>query len=410
MKEKDFEQLIKSKMDDLEVDVPEQLWANIERQLPGKKVMFKPIYRYVAGIAALLAGAVLLIGLLRDKSGTEKGESRPVLSELTIPAPPKPEEAATTTAEQLFVTAEADPARTTSYRKEIRAIATATTKERTEAAVTLAHNDRPAENNTPPVVIKEKKAPLKREAQSRSRIASQYRSRETTNPDASAFSNAQNENRGLSVSLLASNISSNQNTTASYQLPSKSAAYILMTSASDLSKEELSYTHNMPLTIGLMAEKKFHPVLGIETGLSYSYLKSEYKNKSGNIKGNQYLHYVSIPVNLIYHITEWGKLQVYAGIGGQIDFNVYGKRTDRIVTGKAVNNQAITSDNTTSVKDQAQWSVNCKAGLSYPLVSLLHLYAEPAFAYHFSNHSNVENIWKEKPANFTLQVGVRANF
>ena len=53
------------------------------------------------------------------------------------------------------------------------------------------------------------------------------------------------------------------------------------------------------------------------------------------------------------------------------------------------------------------WSVNAKAGVSYPLVKFVSLYVEAGADYYFKNNSDIETIRTEKPANFDFQFGLR---
>lgn len=57
-----------------------------------------------------------------------------------------------------------------------------------------------------------------------------------------------------------------------------------------------------------------------------------------------------------------------------------------------------------------QWSVNVATGVQYNFSSLIGVYAEPGISYYFDNNSPVETIYKDKPLNFNLNVGVRFTF
>lgn len=402
MKEKDFEQLVKSKLDNFEMDIPDQLWKGIEKQLSSPKVVSKPIYPYISGIAALLIGALFLIRYLHTETDvipTANIDLSPIAS--TQLSQTKAQNPTTPLLAEAIL-----PVVSNNRQKEMLSptLYTETIKNKT-AEIETPVQHQPSLSEGAPV---QKKETPRENGQTRW-IRKHTFETETVKSPETRYRRRQN---GISVSLLASNITSDQNSTSSpYHVRNQSKAFTLLSSSIDM-QDELTYTHNMPLSFGMTIEKRILPNLGIETGLIYSYLRSSYKSKTGQIEGNQHLHYLGIPVHLLYHIAEWGKIRIYAGIGSQVDFNVSGKRSDKIRSKGSLqsNNLPISADNTASITDKVQWSVNCKAGLSYPLISMLHLYAEPTFAYHFQNGSSVENIWKVKPANFALTIGLKASF
>ena len=49
------------------------------------------------------------------------------------------------------------------------------------------------------------------------------------------------------------------------------------------------------------------------------------------------------------------------------------------------------------------------AGVEYNITPSVGLYLEPGVTHHFDNHSSVENIYKDKPWNFSLNFGFRIN-
>ena len=112
--------------------------------------------------------------------------------------------------------------------------------------------------------------------------------------------------------------------------------------------------------------------------------------------------------------ARWNNFSFYSAIGGKVDFNVAGNRTDRVNADyEGFRFQGDIEANTTkSIRDKkAQFSLTCKLGAAYAFVDYLEMYAEPGLAYYFNNgNSEVQNMWKDKPLNFALQVGLRTNF
>ena len=56
------------------------------------------------------------------------------------------------------------------------------------------------------------------------------------------------------------------------------------------------------------------------------------------------------------------------------------------------------------------WSVNARAGVSYPLFRFLSAYAEVGAAYYFDNGSDIETVHSDKPFNVSFDLGLRLGF
>ena len=85
--------------------------------------------------------------------------------------------------------------------------------------------------------------------------------------------------------------------------------------------------------------------------------------------------------------------------------NISGKsQTNYIINNKI----ELTEQN--KIKDgPLQFSVNSAVGFQYNASSLLGVFVEPGVAYYFNNGSDIETIYKEKPLNFNLKIGLRFN-
>ena len=60
-------------------------------------------------------------------------------------------------------------------------------------------------------------------------------------------------------------------------------------------------------------------------------------------------------------------------------------------------------------KDRPQFSAGASAGVQLNFVPQAGIYVEPGVRYYFDNNSSVQNIYKEHPCNFSLQIGLRYN-
>ena len=156
--------------------------------------------------------------------------------------------------------------------------------------------------------------------------------------------------------------------------------------------------HSVPVSFGLTAAYRLTDRLSVTSGVVYTHASSTFEHGTpGSLsKDKQTLHYVGIPVSANFVV--WGNqlLQTYVTAGAQADFNVAAKVT--------------TGDHTADIdKDRAQFSVGGGVGVQLNIVKQLGVYVEPGVKYYFDNGSMVQNVFKDHPCNFSLQVGLRFN-
>ena len=156
--------------------------------------------------------------------------------------------------------------------------------------------------------------------------------------------------------------------------------------------------HRQPIAFGLSVNYRLTDSWSVVSGVVYTRLSSDFDKVVGadRITKRQTLHYIGVPLTLNYRI--WGnkRLTVYAGAGGEADINVAAKTTTEGVSH-------------TIDKDKMQWSTNVSVGIQYNILPQLGAYIEPGAKYYFNNGSAVESFFKDKPLNFSLQVGLRFN-
>lgn len=175
--------------------------------------------------------------------------------------------------------------------------------------------------------------------------------------------------------------------------------------AAETEENEVKVKHRQPVRLGMSVRFKLLDRLGVETGMSYSYLSSDIASgdDEGGFRTEQKLHYVGIPLGVNYDIWKTDFLEVYASAGTMAEFCVSGRSSTEYVS-----DQTIMKRTETDMKDsRPQWSVNAAAGVQYNFSNLLGLYVEPGVSYYFDNGSSVSNIYKDKPFNFNLNLGLR---
>ena len=172
-----------------------------------------------------------------------------------------------------------------------------------------------------------------------------------------------------------------------------------------------SYTHKMPVKLGLTARYAFTNLLGIESGLTYSLLQSDIKRGSESTTGSwsnseQTLHYLGVPLNLTFNFLNSKYVDVYASAGGMMEFGVKGsiKTTDHLH-----NSMTSTHQNAITPKGLL-WSVNATAGVQVNVLPSLGIYVEPGMSHHFKNDRQPRSSYTDKPTNFALGFGLRYTF
>ena len=166
----------------------------------------------------------------------------------------------------------------------------------------------------------------------------------------------------------------------------------------DLGEEE---KHYQPISFGLTTNIPVAPRFSVSTGLVYTRLRSDFIKKMAGeeLKTEQTLHYIGIPVNLQYLIWNYHFLKIYASAGGQVDYNI-----------KIQQKQSFNSLGNSDIdRDRLQFSMQGAVGVQCDIIPLIGLYIEPGVKYYFKNGSDVRNYFKDKPTNFNLQVGLRLN-
>lgn len=165
------------------------------------------------------------------------------------------------------------------------------------------------------------------------------------------------------------------------------------------------YEHHLPIRIGLSVAYALTDRLSISGGLTYTRLSSDIKDASRESKyiGEQRLHYVGIPVNVSYKVASSRWISLYGTVGVLAEKCVSGTTDEGYVE-----NNTMKYTNTHDISSKPlQMSVNAGVGIQFDFIDNVGIYAEPGLSYYFDDGSALQTIYKEKPLNFNLNVGVR---
>lgn len=170
---------------------------------------------------------------------------------------------------------------------------------------------------------------------------------------------------------------------------------------------ERKLKHRLPIRTGLSLTYAFSDRLSLESGVTYARLTSDLREGSDShyITGEQSLHYVGVPLRLNYKILSWNGFDVYASSGVLAEQCVSGK----VKRAYVLDNQSRKTETEKLDSKPFQFSVNAAVGVQYRLSSSVALYAEPGVSYYLKDGTDIETIYKEKPLNFNLNIGIRLN-
>ena len=170
-------------------------------------------------------------------------------------------------------------------------------------------------------------------------------------------------------------------------------------------EQKTEYDHHLPIRIGLSVAYALTDRLSISSGLTYTRLSSDIKDASRESKyiGEQRLHYVGIPVNVSYKVASSRWISLYGTAGVLAEKCVSGTTDEGYVE-----NNTMKYTNTHDISSKPlQMSVNAGVGIQFDFIDNVGIYAEPGLSYYFDDGSALQTIYKEKPLNFNLNVGVR---
>ena len=163
--------------------------------------------------------------------------------------------------------------------------------------------------------------------------------------------------------------------------------------------------HYMPLVVGLSVNKSLTSRWSMETGLRYTFLRSDFLSLSEvmNRETIQRIHYIGIPLKINYRILTYNGFSLYGQGGGALDIPINGSQYVLEYSPKLG-----TSTNTTiNIYAPLQWSVEGGLGIQYHFTPSFSIYAEPSFKYYFNSGSEIKTIRQDKPFEFTIPIGLR---
>lgn len=445
-----IEDLLRSKLDDYKIPLPDDSWGRIEDSLYAidqKRAAFvvrrKWILSSAAAIAVLIVGGMLFMNLPTDNNSV-------ILSEVTTPViSDTPATATAISPEDLSPSlASTESSSNKILDKSSNLIASVNRKTgNKQKEISLAKRKQVnIENDIEPMQLELTEETVGSESVDDSDIINQtYQSdideaemerliQEFAQQGAEANyflgRGESNEDNSFTLSLNARGGLNSSQQTVSTPLSLRSSgekgfasnSKMLMASnllssesvtAADLTDNISEMQHQQPVSFGLIVSKSITDRISLETGLIYTYLSSKAKNTAVEFKSNetQSLHYIGIPLNVNYRLFSISKLDIYATLGGVFEKDVYGKYeyVDRTIV-EGMNSE---SENKVSVnirQKRPQLSVNAGMGIDYPIYNNFSIYGKMGGAYYIDANNKYKTIYSDKKIVLDMNVGIKFDF
>jgi hypothetical protein len=154
---------------------------------------------------------------------------------------------------------------------------------------------------------------------------------------------------------------------------------------------DIEAKHHIPVRFGLSLQYQLSRSIALASGISYTYLKSEFSIPLYNNLGyTQKLRYLGLPLGISWKILTAKDFSVYLSGGMMLE--------------KCISSEASSGKIS---KHPWQWSVNGSVGAEYSIIRQLGIYLEPSLGYYFDDGTSLQHYYKDHPLAPSIQFGVR---
>lgn len=157
--------------------------------------------------------------------------------------------------------------------------------------------------------------------------------------------------------------------------------------------------HFRPLAVRLSAEKRLDDRWAIESGIGFTYLKSQFKNSYlGNLGSRkQQLYYLSIPLGIKYSVLSQGRMSLYVSCGGELDIPVYGR-------------QLVVGADPRSIRGSFMGALETSGGVQYGITPHINAYVEIGARYNITGGFVFDTYYSTHPLMLSTPLGFRWQF
>ena len=182
--------------------------------------------------------------------------------------------------------------------------------------------------------------------------------------------------------------------------------YIAMSNANLPGNDKILRTshHATPITWSLALKYSQDNRWGLETGLNYSKLYSEFEmgEEGSTIEERQTIHYLGIPLKGTYDMYDHKPWTLYGSLGLTAEIPV----SSTLVSDYYAKGQLRASDKV-SFRAPCQWSATFGFGLQYHLTPNIGIFTEPSLQYFIPTHTDIETYRTVHPFSFSLPMGIK---
>lgn len=214
---------------------------------------------------------------------------------------------------------------------------------------------------------------------------------------------AKNKNEGWSLAL-AYNGNWGQNADNRYRIPGGPDPDLPSGGPEEIDVVEKT-RHHIPVVVGISLSHSLSGRWSVESGLRYSYLRSEFMRESEleRKETDQRIHYLGVPLKFSYRIVGTGRLSVYGQAGVTVDIPV-GATQSAMKWEQGWNRPEL---DRRDISAPLQWSVEGGFGIQYQISPSFGIYAEPSLRYWLNSGSDTRTLRGDKPIEFAIPVGIR---
>ena len=159
----------------------------------------------------------------------------------------------------------------------------------------------------------------------------------------------------------------------------------------------------MPITLSFSLYKKINDYWGIETGIRYTHLRTDFTSISEPYSERiQKIDYLGIPIKGVVQIWKHRNMSIYTSAGVAVDIPIKTKSEEA-----HMENGQLTEMKKQDLNVPLQWSLDFGAGLQYHITPSVGIYVEPNLRYYLNNATQLNTISKEHPVDISLPIGIR---
>jgi len=163
-----------------------------------------------------------------------------------------------------------------------------------------------------------------------------------------------------------------------------------------------SKSYLAPVSVGAAIAYSISKSTSIQSGLTYTYLVTSFDNNT--VDSKLHLHYVGLPLRIIYNFSQTNKWSFYGSVGTMIEKGIWSV----YVQNQNYPNSTITTTVTDKIKGW-QYSVNSSVGTAYNIQKNTAIYFEPKISYYFDSNQPI-SIRTENKLVIGFEGGLRYKF